>query len=191
MPKSQSFKVKDRSLSRSGDLFIIAEIGLSHEGSLGAAMSLIDAAAECCVDAVKFQTHLADQESTSRERFRVPVFPQDATRHDYWQRTAFELQQWIQLASHANSKGLVFLSSPFSNQAVDWLEQCDVPAWKVASGELTNYPMLEAMCQTGKPILVSSGMSPWDELDATLQFIERNGGKYGVFQCTAAYPCPP
>lgn len=191
MSMKNRFTIGDKSLHRNGDLFIVAEIGLAHEGSLGMAQAMIEAAAKAGVDAVKFQTHLADQESTPREKFRVPVFPQDKSRADYWSRTAFDLEQWIRLAEYTRGKGLEFLSSPFSIKAVDWLEQCDVPAWKIASGELTNYPMIEAMCRTGKPILVSSGMSSWQELDATLAFIQSMAGQYGVFQCTSAYPCPP
>ncbi|TWT98638.1 N-acetylneuraminate synthase family protein [Stieleria varia] len=187
----QRFQIGDKQLHRSGELFVIAEIGLAHEGSLGMAFSMVDAAASAGVDAVKFQTHLAEHEGTSREKFRVPVFPQDATRSDYWRRTAFTLDQWMKLAEHARSRGVLFMSSPFSSQAVQWLSQCEVPAWKLASGELTNYPMIEEMCQTGKPILLSSGMSSWQELDETIAFIEQNGGAYGVFQCTSSYPCPP
>lgn len=187
----QQFSIGNHQLGRDGDLFIIAEIGLSHDGSLGTAIALVDAAVRCGADAVKFQTHLADQESTERERFRVPVFPQDNTRQDYWRRTAFSLDQWKHLAQHTRSKGLVFMSSPFSDLAVDWLMECDVPVWKIASGELTNYPMIRHMCQTNRPILLSSGMSSWRELDETIGFIETHGGSYGVFQCTTAYPCPP
>lgn len=169
----------------------IAEVGLAHEGSLGMAHSYIDAAAECGVTAVKFQTHIADQESSSREQFRVKVFPQDETRYDYWQRTAFGLEQWRDLASHCQQVGVRFLSSPFSNRAVDWLEDCGVAAWKVASGEISNLPMLTLMCETGKPILLSSGMSSWRELDQAVELISKHGNPLVVFQCTTAYPCPP
>jgi N,N'-diacetyllegionaminate synthase len=183
--------IGDRLIGRDQSVFLIAEVGLAHDGSLGAAHAYIDAAAACEVDAIKFQTHIAEQESTSEEKFRVRVFPQDATRYDYWKRTSFSKSQWLELAAHAREKGLQFLSSPFSNLAVDWLVECDVPAWKVASGELTNYPMLKKMCQTGKPLLVSSGMSSWQELQETIDFIDRQGSHFGIFQCTTAYPCPP
>lgn len=185
------FKIGSKEIGKDGELFVIAEIGLSHEGSLGFAHAMIDCAADAGADAVKFQTHIADEESTAGEQFRVKVFPQDLTRQDYWRRTSFSREQWIELADHARKIGIQFMSSPFSNLAVEWLTACDVPAWKIASGELTNYPMIEAMCQTGKPILVSSGMSSWKELDDTLGFITQCGGQYGVFQCTTSYPCPP
>jgi N,N'-diacetyllegionaminate synthase len=183
--------IGDRLIGRDQSVFLIAEVGLAHDGSLGAAHAYIDAVSACNVDAVKFQTHIAEEESTSDEKFRVRVFPQDATRFDYWRRTSFTRSQWRELAAHAREKGLLFLSSPFSNLAVDWLVECDVPAWKVASGELTNFPMLKKMCQTGKPLLVSSGMSSWQELQATIDFIVRQGSQFAIFQCTTAYPCPP
>lgn len=173
------------------EVLLIAEVGQAHDGSLGTAHAYIDAAADCGVDAVKFQTHIASEESTSEEKFRVKVFPQDDSRYQYWERTSFSKSQWLELASHARERKLLFLSSPFSRLAVDWLTECDVPAWKIASGELTNYPMLEQICETNKPILISSGMSSWKELEETVSFIERLGGKYGVFQCTTSYPCPP
>ncbi|MEZ6035097.1 MAG: N-acetylneuraminate synthase family protein [Planctomycetaceae bacterium] len=172
-------------------VFCIAEVGLAHEGSLGAAHAYINAAAATGVAAVKFQTHLAEHESSDAEKFRLKVFPQDATRFEYWQRTGFEKSQWLELAAHAREAGLLFLSSPFSEEAVDWLIECDVPAWKVASGELTNHPMIRKMAQTGKPILISSGLSNWHELDETIQVARDENAAVGVFQCTTSYPCPP
>lgn len=173
------------------DINVIAEVGLAHEGSLGQAHSYIDLAAQCGATAVKFQTHIPEEESTPEEKFRVKVFPQDETRFDYWKRTSFEKQQWLELADHARQQGLLFLSSPFSELAVDWLIDCDVAAWKVASGEVNNLPMLRRMCETQKPILLSSGMSSWLELDESVQFIKNYQSPLVVFQCTTSYPCPP
>ena len=113
---------------------------MAHDGSLGMAHSYIDAVADCGVSAVKFQTHIPEEESTKEEKFRVKVFPQDETRYDYWKRTSFTKTQWLELASHSRERNLLFLSSPFSNLAVDWLIECEVAAWKVASGEITNFP---------------------------------------------------
>ena len=174
-----------------GDVFTIAEVGLAHEGSLGMAHAYIDAAADCGVKAVKFQTHIASEESTAQEQFRVRVFPQDKTRYQYWERTGFEKSQWLELASHAKDRDLWFLSSPFSNLAVEWLSECGVPAWKVASGELTNFPMLHKMCDTGLPILVSSGMSSWKELTDSVDLIRSRNVGFAIFQCTTSYPCAP
>ena len=90
-----------------------------------------------------------------------------------------------------NERGLIFLSSPFSVAAVELLERGGMPAWKIASGEANNYPLLERMAQTGQPILLSSGMSPWSEIDATVQHIKKLNAPLALFQCTTAYPCPP
>ena len=180
-----------RSVGASAPTYIIAEVGLAHEGSLGAAHAYIDSAAAAGADAVKFQTHSADWESSKYEDFRVRVFPQDESRSAYWNRTSFAKQHWLELAAHSRELEIDFLSSPFSHQAVDLLEECGVPAWKIASGEVTNLPMLEHIASTQKPVLVSSGMSSWSELVETTQYLEDLGISYGLFQCTTSYPCPP
>lgn len=184
-------KIGDTCIGKNHPVFVIGEVGLAHDGSLGAAHAYIDALAETGANAVKFQTHIAESESSKYEEFRVRVFPQDATRADYWKRTAFSQEQWVELAQHACELGLIFLSSPFSHEAVDLLEACPMPAWKVASGEVTNLPLLKQMAQTGNPILVSSGMSTWKELDRTVEFLTSLNASFGLFQCTTAYPCPP
>ena len=170
---------------------IVAEVAQAHDGSLGAAHAYIDAAASAGADAVKFQTHYADHESSSDEPFRVKFSRQDATRFDYWKRLEFTPEQWLGLAEHCREAGVLFLSSPFSDYAVDVLERCGVPAWKVASGELSNLPLLDRLCATGKPIILSSGMSGWAELDIAVERIRRSGNEFCVLQCTTAYPCPP
>lgn len=170
---------------------MIGEVALSHDGSLGLAHKFIDAIAAAGADAVKFQTHIAEAESTPSEPFRVKFSPQDATRYDYWKRMAFTEEQWSGLASHARDRGLVFLSSPFSTQAVDLLNRIGMPLWKVGSGETSNRLLLERMVSTGAPVLLSTGMSPIAEIDAAVDFVKSRGAAVGVFQCTTAYPCPP
>ena len=171
--------------------FVIAEVGLAHEGSVGTAHVFIDAVADAGADAVKFQTHIADAESTPAEPFRVKFTTQDASRYDYWQRTSFTESQWAELAAHASARGLVFLSSPFSIEAVELLDRIGVPAWKVGSGEVRTTPMLARMVATGKPLLISSGMASWADLDDTVRLVEAAGAPYALFQCTSSYPCPP
>lgn len=185
------FEIASRKIGPGAGCLVIAEMGLGHDGSLGAAHSFIDAAAEAGAGAVKFQTHLADAESTPQEKFRVPVFPQDATRQDYWRRTQFTEPQWAALKQHADRRGLVFLSSPFSIEAVQLLTRIGIPAWKIASGETNNLPMLDAMCATRLPFLVSTGMSYWSEVDAVVALMKRRGVPLALFQCTSKYPCPP
>lgn len=170
---------------------IIAEIAQAHDGSLGMAHAYIDAIADARADAVKFQTHIAAAESTPGEPWRVKFSRQDATRFDYWKRMEFTAEQWYGLKQHADERGLLFLSSPFSLEAVELLERVGVWAWKIASGEVSNTPMLERMCETGLPIILSSGMSSLSELDEAVGRVKTRGLPLTVLQCTTAYPCPP
>lgn len=170
---------------------VVAEVAQNHDGSLGAAHAYIDAVAAAGAHAVKFQTHIAAAESTPQEPWRVRFSRQDETRYDYWKRMEFSEAQWAGLAAHAQERGLEFLSSPFSPEAVELLERVGAPAWKVGAGEVTNLPMLELMAATGKPVILSSGMSPWSDLDAATELLRRRGTPFAVLQCTTAYPCPP
>lgn len=170
--------------------FLIAEIAQAHDGSLGAAHAYVDAVAGSGFDAIKFQTHIADAESTVEEPFRVAFSRQDATRYDYWRRMEFTFEQWAGLATHAKERGLEFLSSAFSIAAVELLERIGVPAWKIGSGEFGSWNMLEVMARTGKPILVSTGISDMQEIAATISYIQGKRVPFAVFQCTSSYPTP-
>jgi N,N'-diacetyllegionaminate synthase len=169
--------------------YVIAEIAQAHEGSLALAHSFIDAVADTGADAIKFQTHLAERESSNQESFRVS-FPgkQDKTRFDYWKRMEFELSQWKELADHAREKKLDFLSSPFSEMAVDWLSELGVPAWKIGSGEFRSQRMLDRIIETGKPILFSTGMSYIEEVDQAVARFRKSSSPFVVLQCTSKYP---
>src|SRR6056297_2390453 len=152
-------------------MFIIAEVGQAHEGSLGIAHSYIDALANTGVHAVKFQTHIADAESSIYEPFRKKFSYEDEKRIDYWRRMEFTPKQWKELKEHCEEKNLEFISSPFSNAAVDLLEDLNVSRYKIGSGEVTNLLILEKIARTGKPIILSSGMSSFDELDRVFDFL--------------------
>lgn len=169
-------------------MFIIAEIAQAHEGSLGIAHSYIDALAQTGVDAVKFQTHIAEAESSVYEPFRVKFSVQDKTRYDYWKRMEFTAEEWQSLKKHCDEVGLEFMSSPFSNAAVDLLEQIGVKRYKIGSGEVTNFLLLEKIARTGKPVLLSSGMSSWEELDKSVAFLQDRNVQVSVLQATTAYP---
>jgi len=176
---------------RKGRCYVIGEVALTHDGSLGLAHAFVDAIATTGADAVKFQTHIATAESTPGEPFRVQFSKQDTSRYDYWVRTSFSTEQWQELADHTRQAGLDFISSPFSVEAVTLLDRAGVALWKVASGEVSNVSLLDAMMQTFRPVLLSSGMSPFDELDASVSRVRAAGRDVGVMQCTTAYPCPP
>ena len=170
---------------------IIGEVAQTHDGSLGLAHAFVDAIANAGADAVKFQTHIASAESTPGEPWRVAFSKQDASRYDYWKRMEFTEEQWRGLKAHADDRGLLFLCSPFSLDALALLDRLGMAAWKVASGEVTNVMLLEAMARTRRPILLSSGMSTLAELDAAVELVRQAGVAVATMQCTSMYPCPP
>ena len=170
---------------------IVGEVAQAHDGSLGMAHAFIDAIANAGADAVKFQTHIAAAESTPSEAWRVKFSQQDAMRYDYWKRMEFTEEQWHGLKKHADERGLKFLSSPFSSEAVELLTRVGVAAWKVASGEIMNVPMYERMAATGLPVLLSTGMSALGEIDSAVERVKADGLPLTVLQSTSMYPCPP
>jgi N,N'-diacetyllegionaminate synthase len=177
--------------SKNSSLYLIAEIGQAHEGSLGILYSYIDALAPTGVNAVKFQMHLAEAESSTQEPFRVQFSLEDKTRFDYWKRMGFSLEQWKGIKKYCEGLGLDFVCSPFSNLAVDWLEEMGVKQYKIGSGEVNNFLLLEKIAQTGKPVILSSGMSSYEELDKTVAFLKERNVDFSILQCTTAYPTQP
>lgn len=176
---------------RASGCVIIGEVAQAHDGSLGMAHAFIDAIATAGADAVKFQTHIAAAESTPHEPWRVKFSKQDETRFDYWKRMEFTEKQWLELKQHADGRGLLFLSSPFSLEAVELLTRIGMAAWKVASGEVSTAQMLERMAASKLPILLSTGMSSLNEIDEIVEQVKRVGSPLAVMQCASAYPCPP
>lgn len=170
---------------------MIAEVAQAHEGSINLAHSFIDMASQAGVDAIKFQTHIAEQESTYDEPWRVKFSYSDKSRYDYWQRMEFSEQEWIELSEHAQESGLHFVSSPFSVQAVNQLEKLDMPFWKIASGEICNNELLEAVWETKKPIIFSTGLSSDSELEKVVLCTKEKGIDFAILQCTSKYPTPP
>jgi sialic acid synthase SpsE len=174
-----------------GNTFIIAEIGNTHEGSLGLAKQFIRVAAECGVNAVKFQTHIFDAESLPNAP--NPPYFKDETRKEYFDRTSFDLEQWRKLKRYSEEEcNVEFISSPFSLEAVDLLENVGINIYKVPSGEVTNLPLLKKIAETEKTVLLSSGMSTWEELDQAVKTLQKYGCKQlFLLQCTSEYPCSP
>jgi sialic acid synthase SpsE len=172
---------------RAGAL-VVAEIGNNHDGSVRQAERLIEAAAEARADAVKFQTHIAEAEMLPS----TPTPPHfDEPRYEFMKRMELSLDDHLRLKERAESHGLVFFSSPFSVEAVELLEQIGVPLYKIASGEVTNPPVLEAVAATGTPVLLSTGMSGLEEVERAAGVLSAAGSPLVVLQCTSTYPCPP
>ncbi len=170
---------------------IIAEVGQAHEGRIEMAHNYIEALSKTGVDAVKFQVHIAEAESSIHEPFRVKLATQDKTRFDYWKRMEFTLQQWKELKKHCDEARVEFLASPFSNAAVDLLEEVGVKSYKIGSGEVNNFLLLEKIARTGKPVILSSGMSSFEELGHTVAFLKKRKVEISILQCTTAYPTKP
>lgn len=170
---------------------IIAEIAQAHDGSVGILHSYIDAVATTGVNAIKFQTHIAEAESSELEPFRKKFSYIDKTRYDYWKRMELPFDHWKELKDHCEKVGLEFISSPFSCAAVDLLEELEVKRYKVGSGEITNHLLLDKIAATGKPVILSSGMSYMDELDNAVKIFTQKNIEVSVLQCTTAYPTEP
>ena len=166
---------------------VVAEIGSVHDGSLGNAFKLIELAAECGADAVKFQTHISEAETLKNAP--APPFFKGEPRYDYFIRTGFSVVQWKELKAKCDEYSIEFMSSPFSNEAVEILENIGMRRYKIPSGEITNIPMIELIAQTKKTIILSSGMSTWKELDKAIQTIKKVHSKIILLQCTSEYPC--
>ncbi len=169
---------------------IIAEVGQAHDGSLGTLHAYIDAVAATGVDAIKFQTHIAEAESSAAEPFRVNFSLQDKSRYDYWQRMSFSHSQWREIKQHCDQCDLEFMSTPFSLAAVALLESLDMRRYKIGSGDISNYLLLDRVAATGKPLLLSTGMSDYQEIAASLAHLHRARERITLMQCTTRYPTP-
>ena len=172
-----------------GRALVIAEIGNNHDGSVRQAERLIAAAAEAGAGAVKFQTHIAEAEMHPS----TPTPPHfSEPRWEFTKRMELTVDEHRRLKAYAEEHGVLFFSSPFSVEAVELLEEIGNPIYKIASGEVTNPPLLEAVAATGKPVLVSSGMSGIEEVEHAVAILREGGaGDLLVLQCTSAYPAPP
>lgn len=167
---------------------LIAEVAQNHDGSLGIAMSHIEVAAKAGADAIKFQTHYADEESSKDEPWRKKFSHQDETRFDYWKRMEFKDYEWSLLKEKAEQLGLIFLSSPFSVKAAKLLQELEISAWKIASGEIDNLPMLRFISNTKKPVILSTGLSEHYHLRECMELFRNN--EIHVLHCTSMYPTP-
>ena len=176
---------------RGRDVAIVGEVAQAHDGSLGTAHAFVDAIADAGADAVKFQLHLPASESTRDEPWRVPFSPQDASRYDYWERTGFTEAQWAGLCAHAHDRDLAFVCSPFSLDAVSLATRIGADVLKIASGEVLDPELVGACATTGRPVVLSSGMTTLAELDRAVAVAREAAAPIAVLQCTSSYPCSP
>ncbi|MAH47352.1 N-acetylneuraminate synthase [Candidatus Pacearchaeota archaeon] len=167
---------------------IIAEVGSVHDGSLGNALNLIKSASQCGADVVKFQTHIGKLESTTNAP--NPPYFNEESRVEYFDRTSFKPKEWKKLKNECIKNNVKLLSSPFSIEAVDFLEELNLGFYKIPSGEITNLPLIEKTASLNKFVILSSGMSSWRELDKAVEILRSHKTKFNIMQCTSIYPCP-
>lgn len=171
---------------------IIAEIGLVHEGSLGLAMSLSSAAIEHGADIVKFQAHFPEVESSSLEKFRVPFAVQDETRWDYWQRTAFSIDEWCKLKQHVENLGALFSVSVFSTHAFEIFKSMQIEVIKLGSGDFNNDELFDTLHDFSGTVVLSTGMATWLEIEKKADWMKNSSCSHdsAILQCTSSYPTP-
>lgn len=173
------------------EIYLIGEVGQAHAGSVALAHCYIDALANTGVNAVKFQMHMADAESSVHEEFRTAIPYYCGSRADYWKTMEFSISDWHGLRAHCDDVGLDFIVSPFSVAAVAVLQEIGVSKFKIGSGEIDNFLMLDKIASTGKEVILSSGMSSWTELDDTVAFLRARNVYLSILQCTTSYPAQP
>ena len=168
---------------------VVAEMGINHEGSLKSAFEMVDAAYEAGAEVIKHQTHVIDDEM-SHEAKKVIPGNTDVSIYDVMKRCALCEEDEIKLKEYVESKGMIFLSTPFSRAAAERLERMNVKAYKIGSGECNNYPLIEHIAKFGKPMIVSTGMNDIDSVKKTVEILEKYNVQYALLHCTNIYPTP-
>lgn len=186
----KEFKIGDRSIGQDHPVFVIAEAGNNHQGELKLAKELIDIACFCKADAVKFQKRCMEKILT-RQGLEAPYNSPNAFAATYGaHREALELseEEFREIKRYADSKGIVFLASAWDEVSADFLDELDVPAFKTASADLSNIPLLEHLAKKGKPVIVSTGMSNMEDVQLAYDTVKRYNQEIALLQCTSTYP---
>ena len=189
---SASIQVADHTIGPGHPCFIIAEAGVNHNGSLELAKKLVDAAVRSGANAVKFQTFQSGKvvsPAAPKARYQVEATGDSDTQLEMAMRLELPPEGFAELAKHCRGLGILFLSTPFDPESADLLDALGVPAFKVASGEITNWPFLEHLARKGKPMIVSTGMSEMDEVSSAVEVIRRAGtSQLVLLHCVSCYP---
>ena len=190
---SNTFQIQDKTIGGESPCFVIAEIGLNHNGDMEVAKKLIDAAKEAGADCAKFQkrdvANLAIKEVLDAPDSRFPEFGN--TYRKIREHVEFSEEQYRELKIYCDQKGIIFMCTAFDVNSADFIDELGVPAFKVASHSLTNLPLLEHIARKGKPMLISTGMSTIDEIDQAVKTIKAHNIPLLVFHCISSYPLQP
>lgn len=183
-------KIANRSIGPDHPPLVIAEIGINHGGDLNVAKDMVRLAALSGCEMVKHQTHIVEDEMTEEAK---QIFPPnaDVSIWEVMERCALGHEDEAELKRYAESLGMIFISTPFSRAACDFLETLDVPAYKIGSGEADNLPLIRHIAAKGKPVIMSTGMQTIDTIRASVQILEDSGVEYALLECTNLYPSPP
>src|SRR3954468_22807138 len=187
MTRQPTISIGTREIGAGRPCFVIAEAGINHNGDVKIAAELVEAAAEAGADAIKFQTHLPEFEMLKGGATAAYV---GESLFDLLARTALSKDGHQQMQELAKRSGIIFLSTPFSREAADYLDSIGVPAFKTGSGELTNIPLQRHVARKGKPMIVSTGMATREEIDATVKALEGEHAPFALMHCTSTCPTP-
>ena len=182
-----SLRIGERTIGSGHPCFVIAEAGINHNGDARLAAELVDAAAEAGADAIKFQTHFPEHEMLRDGRTAAYV---GESLFDLLSRTSLTREAHVELRDRARTRGLIFLSTPFSREAADFLETIGVPAFKTGTGELTHLPLQQHIARKGRPMIISTGMSTPDEIERAVRTVREAGAPFALMHCTSTYPTP-
>ncbi len=183
-------KIANRTISPDHPPLVIAEIGINHGGSLEVAKEMARLAAASGCEMVKHQTHFVADEMTDEAK---AIFPPnaDVSIWEVMEQCALSKDDEIALKDYVESLGMIYISTPFSRAAADFLNEIDVPAFKIGSGEADNLPLIRHIAAFGKPVIMSTGMQTIESLRASVQILEDAGVEYALLECTNLYPSPP
>jgi len=187
MKKTKSFQIKNRLISDGEPCFILGEIGQTHNGSIQKVFKLIDKISKTGCDAIKFQMHFADEESTLDEKFRVKI-KNFKNRYEYWKSVEFTLEEWFKIKRYCEKKNIIFISSVFSKKGVDFLRKIKVPAWKIPSGEYESDDILNEIYKTKIPVLFSTGMMNLKEIINLHSRLNKKKVIHSILHCVSNYP---
>ena len=183
-------KIGNREIGPNHPPLVIAEIGINHGGSLAVAKEMVRLAAGAGCEMIKHQTHIIEDEMTEEAK---SIFPPnaDVSIWHVMERCALSLPDEAELKRYTESLGMIWISTPFSRAAADFLETLDVPAYKIGSGEADNLPLIRHIARKGKPVIMSTGMQTIDSIRASVAILEASGVEYALLECTNLYPSPP
>lgn len=182
-------QVGERKIGKKYPPVVIAEIGINHEGSLKTAFEMVDEAHKSGAEIVKHQTHIVEDEMSSEAKKVIPGNT-NVSIYEVMERCSLSEEDEIKLKDYIESKGMIFLSTPFSRAAAERLERMGVLAYKIGSGEMNNYPLLEHIASFGKPMIVSTGMNDIESVKKAVDILEKHKIQYALLHTTNLYPTP-